>query len=57
MKKAIKQAKKKFEKKLAKEAKKTAKQFHSYIKKKTANKVTVGPLKVDGKVVLTLITR
>ena len=51
VKKAIKQEKKKFEKKLAKEAKKNAKQFHSYIKKKTANKVTVGPLKVDGNVV------
>ena len=51
MKKAVKQAKKKFEKKLAKEAKKNAKQFHSYIKKKTANKVTVGPLKVDSNVV------
>ena len=54
MKKAVKQAKKKLERKLAKEAKKNAKQFHSYIKKKTANRVTVGPLKVDGNVVTLL---
>ena len=51
MKKAVKQAKKKLERKLAKEAKKNAKQFHSYIKKKNANRLTVGPLKVDGNVV------
>ena len=51
VKKAVKQAKKKLERKLAKEAKKNPKQFYSYIKKKTANRVTVGPLKADGSVV------
>jgi hypothetical protein len=33
------------------EAKKNGKQLHSYIKKKKANRVTVGPLKVDVNVV------
>ena len=41
----MRQAKKKLEKKFAKEAKKNSKQFYSYLKKKTANRVTVGPLK------------
>ena len=39
------------ERKLAKEAKKNAKQFNSYIKKKTANRVTVGLLKVGKEIV------
>ena len=45
VKKEVKQAKKKLERKLAKEAKKNSKQFYSYLKKKTSNRVTVGPLK------------
>ena len=50
--KAVKKAKKKLEKSLAKNAKKNPKAFYSYIKKKTSNKVTVGPLKSpDGKLV------
>ena len=48
---AVKQAKKKLERKLAKEAKKNAKQFHSYIKKKKTNRVTVGPLKAGTEIV------
>ena len=51
VKKAVKQAKKKLERKLAKEAKNNANQFHSYIKKKTANRVTVGPLKAGEEIV------
>ena len=51
VKKAVRQAKKKLERKLAKEAKKNAKQFHSYIKKKTSNRVTVGPLKAGEELV------
>ena len=47
VKKAVKLAKKKFEKSLAKGAKKNPKAFYSYLKKKTANKVSVGPL-MDG---------
>ena len=47
VKKAVQQAKRKLERKLAKESKKNPKAFYSYLKKKTANKVTVGPLK-DG---------
>ena len=43
--KAVKKAKKKLERSLAKNAKKNPKAFYSYIKKKTSNKVTVGPLK------------
>ena len=42
---AVRQAKRKLERKLAKEYKKNNKAFHSYIKKKTSNRVTVGPLK------------
>ena len=45
-------AKKKLEKKLAKDAKKNSKKFYSYLKKKTANRVTVGPLK-DGEELVT----
>ena len=40
VKKEVRQAKKKLEKKLAKDAKKNSKQFYSYLKKKTANRVT-----------------
>ena len=40
----MKKAKRDFEKKLAKNAKKNSKMFLSYMKQKTANKVTVGPL-------------
>ena len=47
----MRQAKKKLERKLAKEAKKNRKQFHSYIKKKTSNRVTVGPLKTGEELV------
>ena len=39
------QAKNKFEKKLAKEAKKKPKMFYSYLRSKTANRSSVGPLK------------
>ena len=46
VKKAVKQAKRKFEKNLAKSAKKNPKQFFSYLKKKSSNRVSVGPLKV-----------
>ena len=50
--KAVKKAKRKLERSLAKNAKKNPKAFYSYIKKKTSNKVTVGPLKTpDGKLV------
>ena len=44
-------AKRNFERKLAKDAKKNSKAFYGYLKKKTGNKVTVGPLKEDGKLV------
>ena len=50
-KKLVRQAKRKFEKKLAKEAKKKPKMFYSYLRTKTANKSSIGPLKDDGKVV------
>ena len=50
--KAVRKAKKKLERSLAKNEKKNHKAFYSYIKKKTSNKVTVGPLKnSDGKLV------
>ena len=52
VKKEVRQAKKKLERKFAKEAKKNNKQFYSYLKKKTANRVTVGPLK-DGEELVT----
>ena len=45
VKKDVRLAKRKFERKLAKDAKKNSKAFHGYMKKKTGNKVTVGPLK------------
>ena len=47
VKKAIKQAKMKLEKSLAKAAKRKPKKFYSYLKNKTSNRVSVGPLK-DG---------
>ena len=50
--KAVKKAKKEFEKKLAKNAKKNSKLFWSYMKQKTSNRVTVGPL-VRDRVVIT----
>ena len=46
---SVRQAKRKFERNLAKEVKKSPKAFYSYLKTKTANKETVGPLK-DGDV-------
>ena len=45
------QAKKKFEKKLAKEAKKKPEQFYAYLKSKTSNKQSIGPLKDGDQVV------
>ena len=46
VKKAVKNAKRNFEKKLAKDARKNnTKPFYSYMKKKTDNRVGVGPLK------------
>ena len=45
VKKAVKVSKRKHEKSLAKGAKNNPKAFYSYLKKKTANRVTVGPLK------------
>ena len=45
--KAVKKANKEFEKKLAKNAKKNSKLFWSYMKQKTSNRVTVGPLVRD----------
>ena len=45
VKKAVRLAKRNFERKLAKDAKKNSKAFYGYMKKKTGNKVTVGPLK------------
>ena len=42
---AVKNAKKNYERKLAKDCKKNPKAFWSYMKKKTSNRVTVGPLK------------
>ena len=50
--KAVKKAKKEFEKKLAKNAKKNSKMCWSYMKQKTCNRVSVGPL-VRDKVVIT----
>ena len=44
---AVKNAKKNYEKKLAKDCKKNPKAFWSYMKKKTSNRVAVGPLKDD----------
>ena len=49
--KAIRKAKRKFERKLAKDRKTNSKSFFSYIKKKTSNRVSVGPLKVEDEVI------
>ena len=43
--KAVRLAKRNFERKLAKDAKKNPKAFYGYMKKKTGNRVSVGPLK------------
>ena len=48
----VKKAKKEFEKKLAKNTKKKSKMFWSYMKQKTVNRVSVGPL-VRDRVVIT----
>jgi hypothetical protein len=48
---SVRKAKKKFEKNLAKDVKKNPKAFYSYLKSKTSNRQSVGPLKVDGVVV------
>ena len=45
---SVRNAKKKFEKNLAKNAKKNPKAFWSYLKSKTANRESVGPLKENG---------
>ena len=45
--KAVKQARRRYERKLAKQAKKNPKEFYSYLKTKTANKESVGPLKTE----------
>ena len=47
----VRQAKRKFEKKLAKEAKRKPKMFYSYLKSKTSNRVSVGPLKENEQVI------
>jgi hypothetical protein len=47
----VRQAKRKFEKKLAKEAKRKPKLFYSYLKTRSSNKQSVGPLQSDGKMV------
>ena len=52
VKKAVRKAKRNFERTLAKSARKNPKAFYSYMKKKTSNKVSVGPLKdVEGNTV------
>ena len=51
VKKAVKEAKRKFDRNLAKSAKKNPKQFFSYLKEKTSNQVTVGPLKEGDRLV------
>jgi hypothetical protein len=48
---SVRKAKKTFEKSLAKDVKKNPKAFYSYLKSKTSNKQSVGPLKDDGIVV------
>ena len=49
---AVRKAKQNFEKKLAKDVKKNPKAFYSYLKSRTSNRVTVGPLK-DGVEIVT----
>ena len=51
--KAVKQAKRRYERNLAKQAKKNPKEFYSYLKTKTSNKESVGPLKTDGGDIIT----
>jgi hypothetical protein len=48
---SVRKAKKTFEKNLAKNVKKNPKAFYSYMKAKTSNRQSVGPLKEDGVVV------
>jgi hypothetical protein len=48
---SVRKAKKAFEKNLAKDVKKNPKAFYSYLKAKTSNRQSVGPLKEDGVVV------
>ena len=48
---AVKNAKRNYERKLAKDCKKNPKAFWSYMKKKTSNRVNVGPLRDGNKVV------
>ena len=50
--KSVRNAKRNFERKLAKKAKKNPKEFYSYIKSKSANRESVGPLK-EGDDILT----
>ena len=47
----MKRAKRKLERRLAKNRKKNSKGFFSYIKKKTKNRGSVGPLKEEGETV------
>ena len=47
----VRRAKRNFEKKLAKEAKRKPKLFYSYLKSRTSNKQSVGPLKTGEKMV------
>ena len=47
----MRKAKKKFEKNLAKDARKNPKAFYSYLKSETANRQSVGPLKVNDAIV------
>ena len=49
---SVKKAKRKFERKLAKKAKKNPKEFYAYIKSKSSNRESVGPLK-DGEKIIT----
>ena len=51
VKKAVRKARKVFEKKLSKNAKKNSKMFWSYMKEKTSNRISVGPLVGDGEVI------
>ena len=49
--KATRRAKRKVERKLAKDRKSNSKSFFSYIKRKTSNRVSVEPLKVENEVI------
>lgn len=48
---AVRKAKKKFERNLAKDARRNPKAFYSYLKSKTSNRQSVGPLKENNEVV------